>query len=150
MFNINPYFHRTHLELKVKWAFSVWLIKQNCRNNDCFPQTEWCSYVLHGKQDEKKILFIKIQKMIFWSAYWKIWWITQERDKHSQRTPGFSWRTRANMTLKLSPSGPQSISKQEHEEPLQCSVCKLHFLSAGDAAGRNERVFLSSTLQSRS
>lgn len=51
------------------------------------------------------------------------------------------------MALKLSPSGPQSISKHKHEEPLlHCSVCKLLFLSAGDATGRNDRVFLSSAL----
>lgn len=45
------------------------------------------------------------------------------------------------MTLKLSLSGPQSVSKHEHEEPLHCSVCKLLFLSAGEATGRNERGF---------
>lgn len=45
------------------------------------------------------------------------------------------------MTLMLSPSGPRSISKQEHEEPLHYSVRKLLFLSAGDATGCNERFF---------
>lgn len=71
--------------------------------------------VFHGKQDGKNTVY-KNTDIDFFEVHIEKFDESHrtERNIHSSVHLGL-----ANMTLMLSPSGPQSISKQEHEEPLQ-------------------------------